>query len=89
MPVVIDAFKAMDKDAPELREDLKGKTSGVHGARGHHNHVFNWKIGDKDLTDAAFNKAEVKIKELISYHRTHPSPARDLPVGCLLRQDQG
>ena len=74
LPVVIDAFKAMDKDAPELREDLKGKTSGVHGARGHHNHVFNWKIGDKDLTDAAFSKAEVTIKELISYHRTHPSP---------------
>jgi aerobic carbon-monoxide dehydrogenase large subunit len=74
LPVVIDPFKAMDKDAPELREDLRGKTSGVHGARGHHNHVFNWQIGDKDLTDAAFKRAEVTIKELISYHRTHPSP---------------
>ena len=74
LPVVIDPFKAMDKDAPELREDLKGKTSGVHGARGHHNHVFNWQIGDKDLTDAAFKKADVTIKEMISYHRTHPSP---------------
>jgi len=74
LPVVIDPFKAMDKDAPELREDLRGKTSGVHGARGHHNHVFNWQIGDKDLTDVAFKKADVTIKELISYHRTHPSP---------------
>ncbi len=28
LPVVIDPFKAMDKDAPVLREDLAGKTSG-------------------------------------------------------------
>ena len=26
------------------------------------------------MTDAAFKKADVTIKELISYHRTHPSP---------------
>ena len=61
-------------DAPVLREDLAGKTSGAHGPRKHHNHVFEWTVGDKDLTDAAFRKAEVSIKEMISYHRTHPSP---------------
>ena len=31
-------------------------------------------MGDKAGTAAAFASAEVKIKELISYHRTHPSP---------------
>src|SRR5262249_26523428 len=33
-----------------------------------------WSIGDKAGTDAAFANAEVAIKELITYHRTHPSP---------------
>jgi carbon-monoxide dehydrogenase large subunit len=74
LPVVIDPFKAMDKDAPELRDDLKGKTEGVHGKRKHHNHIFNWQSGDKDATDAAFAKAEVTIKEMISYPRVHPCP---------------
>jgi carbon-monoxide dehydrogenase large subunit len=74
LPVIVDPFKSMAPDAPVLREDLAGKTSGAHGPRKHHNHIFEWSVGDKAGTDAAFQNAEVKIKELISYHRTHPSP---------------
>jgi aerobic carbon-monoxide dehydrogenase large subunit len=74
LPVSVDPFKAMASDAPLLREDLKGKTEGAHGARKHHNHIFTWEIGDKAGTDAAFDKAEVTIKELISYQRVHPCP---------------
>jgi aerobic carbon-monoxide dehydrogenase large subunit len=74
LPVLVDPFKSMDDDAPVLREDLVGKTSGAHGQRKHHNHIFEWAVGDKQATDEAFNKAEVTIKELIPYHRTHPCP---------------
>jgi aerobic carbon-monoxide dehydrogenase large subunit len=74
LPVSVDPFKAMASDAPLLREDLKGKTEGAHGARKHHNHIFTWEIGDKGGTDAAFDQAEVTIKELISYQRVHPCP---------------
>ena len=74
LPVLIDPFKAMKRGAPVLREDLKGKKEGAHGPRKHHNHIFEWTVGDKELTDAAFDKAEVTIKEMISYHRVHPSP---------------
>lgn len=74
LPVLVDPFKAMDPDAPVLRPDLDGKTVGAHGPRKHHNHIFEWAVGDKAATDEAFNAAEVTIKELISYHRTHPSP---------------
>ena len=74
LPVSVDPFKAMASDAPLLREDLKDKTEGAHGARKHHNHIFTWEIGDKGGTDAAFDKAEVTIKELISYQRVHPCP---------------
>ncbi|MGQ9367423.1 aerobic carbon-monoxide dehydrogenase large subunit [Azospirillum sp. ST 5-10] len=74
LPVLVDPFRAMAEDAPVLREDLAGKTEGAHGARRHHNHIFTWEVGDKAGTDDVFAKAAVTVKELISYHRTHPSP---------------
>ncbi|MEP4770869.1 MAG: aerobic carbon-monoxide dehydrogenase large subunit [Roseibium sp.] len=74
LPVLTDPFKSMDADAPVLRPDLEGKMEGAHGARKHHNHIFTWEVGDKDETSQAFSDADVTIKEMISYHRTHPSP---------------
>ncbi|MEP1934397.1 MAG: aerobic carbon-monoxide dehydrogenase large subunit [Roseibium sp.] len=74
LPVLTDPFKSMDADAPVLRPDLEGKMEGAHGTRKHHNHIFTWEVGDKDETSQAFSDADVTIKEMISYHRTHPSP---------------
>ena len=74
LPVVVDPFKAMDEGAPILREDIKDKKDGAHGPRSHPNHIFNWQVGDKELTDAAFVKAEVATKDLLSYQRVHPCP---------------
>ena len=74
LPVLVDPFKAMAPDAPVLREDLIGKTEGAHGKRLHDNHIFKWEIGDRPGTDAAISAGEVTIKEMISYHRTHPCP---------------
>ena len=86
LPVVIDPFKAMAPQAPVLREDLKGKTEGAHGKRKHHNHIFAWEVGDKPGTDAVFNDAPVTIKEMISYHRTHPSPLET--CACVASMDK-
>ena len=74
LPVVVDPFKAMDADAPILREDIKDKTEGAHGPRKHPNHIFTWAVGDREPTDAAFAKAEVATKDLLSYQRVHPCP---------------
>jgi len=74
LPVVVDPFQAMAPDAPMLREDIKDKMDGPHGRRKHYNHIFNWQVGDKPATDAAFETAEVTTKDLFTYHRTHPSP---------------
>ncbi len=74
LPVLVDPFKAMDEDAPILREDIKDKKDGAHGPRNHHNHIFNWQVGDRELTDVAFAKAEVSTKDLLSYQRVHPCP---------------
>ncbi|QDG75969.1 aerobic carbon-monoxide dehydrogenase large subunit [Labrenzia sp. PHM005] len=74
LPVLVDPFKSMDPDAPVLRPDLEGKTEGAHGPRDHHNHIFKWQVGDKDETAKAFAEADITTKDMISYHRTHPSP---------------
>src|ERR1700730_5573864 len=74
LAVLVDPLRAMAADAPVLREDLKDKTDGAHGKRKHHNHIFNWEIGDREATDIAFKKAEVTIKEHIVYQRVHPCP---------------
>jgi carbon-monoxide dehydrogenase large subunit len=74
LPVNVDPLKAMDANAPMIREDLKDKTEGAHGKRKHYNHIFNWQAGDQAAADAAFAKAEVTIKEMIVYQRCHPSP---------------
>ncbi|HVR65558.1 MAG TPA: molybdopterin cofactor-binding domain-containing protein, partial [Verrucomicrobiae bacterium] len=89
LPVVIDPFKAMAADAPVLREDIKDKTEGAHGKRRHHNHVFTWDIGDREATDAAFKKAEVSIKELISYQRVHPCPLETCQCVALFDKVRG
>ena len=53
LPVLVDAFKAMDEDAPLLREDIKDKMEGAHGERRHYNHIFRWEEGDKEGTEKA------------------------------------
>src|ERR1700728_2548417 len=89
LPVVIDPFKAMDPDAPILREDIKDKKDGAHGPRNHHNHIFNWQVGDRELTDAAFVKAEVSTKDLLSYQRVHPCPLETCQCICSLHKITG
>ena len=89
LPVLIDAFKSMDPDAPVVREDIKDSKKGAHGPRKHHNHVFEWIVGDKDLTDAAFGKADVTIKQVISYHRTHPAPLETCQCVCSFDKVKG
>jgi len=85
LPVLVDPFRAMDADAPVLREDIKDKTEGAHGPRKHPNHIFEWTVGDRSATDEAFNRAEVTIKEMISYHRTHPSPLETCQASAPIR----
>ncbi len=86
LPVVVDPFKAMEPDAPVLREDLAGQTEGAHGPRKHHNHIFTWEQGDKDGTEAVIAGADVVAEEMIYYHRTHPCPLE--PCGSVASMDK-
>ena len=86
LPAINDPFKAMDKDAPVLRDDLEGKMEGAHGKRKHHNHIFTFEAGDKKAADKAFKDAAVTVKELIVYPRSHPSPLET--CACIASMDK-
>ena len=85
LPVLIDPKKAMDKDAPILRDDVVDKDNVGQGQRKHANQIFSWEMGDETKTAAAFKGAAVTIKEEILYPRTHPSPIET--CGCVARMD--
>src|SRR5215475_6595026 len=65
LPVVFDARKALDPDAPVIRDDKDGQTD---------NHIFDWESGDRAKTDEIFANAEVVVSEDVLYPRVHPAP---------------
>jgi carbon-monoxide dehydrogenase large subunit len=86
LPVVTDPFKAMEPDAPVLREDIADQTEGAHGPRKHHNHIFTWEQGDQDATENVLAGADVVAEEMIYYHRCHPCPLET--CGCVASMDK-
>jgi aerobic carbon-monoxide dehydrogenase large subunit len=65
LPVVVDAKKALDPDAPLIRDDKEDQRD---------NHIYDWEAGDKAKTDEVFASADVVVAEDILYPRTHPAP---------------
>jgi aerobic carbon-monoxide dehydrogenase large subunit len=86
LPALVDPNRSMTADAPVLRDDLEGKTSGAHGPRKHHNHVFTWEVGDAEGTARALEQAPVVAKEQITYQRVHPCPLET--CGCVASMDK-
>jgi aerobic carbon-monoxide dehydrogenase large subunit len=62
LDAVVDAEKALAPGAPQLHENAPN------------NKVFDWEVGDKAATDAAFANAEVKISQRLVNHRLIPNP---------------
>ncbi len=77
LPPVVDAKRALDPDAPVIRDDLDGKTD---------NHIFDWESGDKAGTDEVFESADVVVAEDILYPRSHPAPLET--CGCVADYDK-
>lgn len=86
LPALVDPHKAMDDDAPIVRDDLVGKDEAGQGKRSHNNHIFTWDAGDKDGTDRVFDEAEVTVREEILNPRVHPSPLET--CGCVASFDK-
>ena len=64
----VDAEKATQPGAPQLHENAPN------------NIVFDWTVGDKDGTDAAFQNAEVVVKQRLVNHRLIPNPILTIDV---------
>jgi carbon-monoxide dehydrogenase large subunit len=65
LPAVIDARRALDEDAPVIRDDKENVTD---------NHIFDWEAGDAARTDEVFDEADVVVSQDILYPRVHPAP---------------
>src|SRR3954467_1959317 len=65
LPPVVDARRALDPDAPVIRDDKEGQTD---------NHIFDWEAGDSAETDAVFAAADVVVSRDMIYPRCHPAP---------------
>jgi aerobic carbon-monoxide dehydrogenase large subunit len=71
LPVLVDPHRALDADAPILREDREEKT----------NHIFHWEVGDRKATDSVLQSAPVKAKVDAFFQRCHPAPLET--CGCV------
>lgn len=71
LPVLVDPHKALDPEAPILRDDREQKD----------NHIFHWEVGDKQGTQQAFDDAPVKAKVHAFFQRCHPAPLET--CGCV------
>jgi carbon-monoxide dehydrogenase large subunit len=66
LPVISDAHRALDPDAPVIRDDKEGVDS---------NHIFDWEAGDAAATAAVFDDADVVVvTQEIPFQRVHPAP---------------
>ena len=65
LEAVYDAKRALDADAPVIRDEKAGQTN---------NHIFDWEAGDAAKTDDVFANADVVVKQAMLYPRSHPAP---------------
>src|SRR6185312_15728117 len=63
--VVVDPRRALDPDAPVIRDDHPGRTD---------NHLFDWEAGDAARTGAVFADADVVVEQDMVFPRSHPAP---------------
>jgi aerobic carbon-monoxide dehydrogenase large subunit len=76
LPAVVNARKALDADAPVIRDDKEDQKD---------NHIFDWEVGDKDECDRVFADADVVVARDMIYPRCHPAPLET--CGSVARMD--
>ena len=66
LPAVVNARKALDPDAPLIRDDKAGQRDNLASP--------TWEAGDEEATDRAFAEADTIVTRDIIYPRCHPAP---------------
>lgn len=72
---VVSPFKALEPDAPVIRQDREQKT----------NRIWHWEVGDREGTEKALQGAEVVIKQSLYWPRIHVSSIET--CGCVAQWD--
>src|SRR6201997_1674110 len=66
LPAIVNARKALDPDAPLIRDDKENQTDNLASPL--------WEAGDEAATDRAFAEADPMVTRDTIYPRTHPAP---------------
>jgi aerobic carbon-monoxide dehydrogenase large subunit len=66
LDAVVNARKALDPDAPLIRDDKPGKTDNLAAP--------TWEAGDLEATEKVFAEADIVVERDIMYPRCHPAP---------------
>ena len=66
LPAVVNARKALDADAPLIRDDKEGQTDNLASP--------TWEAGDAEEADRVFAEADVVVERDMIYPRCHPAP---------------
>jgi aerobic carbon-monoxide dehydrogenase large subunit len=66
LPAVVNARKALDPDAPLIRDDKEGQTDNLASPL--------WEAGDAEEADRVFAEADVVVERDMIYPRCHPAP---------------
>src|SRR5215470_19737081 len=66
LDAVVNARKALDDDAPLIRDDKDGQVDNLASP--------TWEAGDEEATDRAFAEADTIVSRDIIYPRCHPAP---------------
>src|ERR687889_1008298 len=66
LPAVVNARRALDADAPLIRDDKDGQVDNLASP--------TWEAGDEDATDRVFAEADTVVTRDIIYPRCHPAP---------------
>ena len=66
LPAIVNARKALDPDAPLIRDDKAGQRDNLASP--------TWEAGDEEATDRAFAEADTIVSRDIIYPRCHPAP---------------
>src|SRR5436309_5982600 len=66
LPAIVNARRALDPDAPLIRDDKDGQDDNLASP--------TWEAGDAEATDRVFAEADTIVERDIIYPRCHPAP---------------
>src|SRR6266571_326678 len=81
LPAIVNARRALDPDAPLIRDDKAGQRDNLASP--------TWEAGDQAATDRVFAEADTVVTRDIIYPRCHPAPLETCGIIADFNPDTG